>query len=113
MCIRDSSESVRRLVVRCLKSNGYTVLEAGSGVEALRLCSRHEEQIDLLLTDVILPKMDGFEAARRIKSARPEIKVVYMSGFIDDAMAKHGVGPQDIALLEKPFTPSTLMRTVR
>lgn len=109
----EDSEPVRRLVVRCLKSKGYTVLDVASGVDALRVCNRHEGEINLLLSDVILPKMDGFEVARRVIAIRPDIKIIYMSGFTDDALARHGVRSQDVALLEKPFTPSTLLRTVR
>jgi CheY-like chemotaxis protein len=109
----EDSEQVRRLVIRCLKSKGYTVLEASSGIDALRVCSRHEDPIDLLLTDVILPKMDGFEVAKRVVSSRPDTKVIYMSGFTDDALKRHGLESRDVALLEKPFSPSTLLRTVR
>jgi PAS domain S-box-containing protein len=109
----EDSEPVRRLVIRCLKSKGYTVLEASSGIDALRVCSRHEDPIHLLLTDVILPKMDGFEVAKRVVSSRPDTKVIYMSGFTDDALKRHGLESRDVALLEKPFTPSTLLRTVR
>ncbi|MFT5441407.1 MAG: two-component system cell cycle sensor histidine kinase/response regulator CckA [Myxococcota bacterium] len=109
----EDSEPVRRLVGRCLERNGYTVLEAASGPDAMRQCSGHTGPIHLVLTDVILPKMDGFEVAKRILALRPDSKVIYMSGFTDDALDKHGLRAQDIALLEKPFTPSTLLRTVR
>jgi DNA-binding response OmpR family regulator len=104
---------VRKLVVRCLDRHGYKVLEAISGIEALRFFSRHPGPIDLLLSDVILPKMDGFEIAKRAFKIRPETRVIYMSGFTDDALNKHGVRAEDIVLLEKPFTPSTLLRKVR
>jgi PAS domain S-box-containing protein len=109
----EDSEPVRKLVVRCLDRHGYKVLEAISGIEALRFFSRHPGPIDLLLSDVILPKMDGFEIAKRAFKIRPETRVIYMSGFTDDALNKHGVRAEDIVLLEKPFTPSTLLRKVR
>ena len=109
----EDSEPVRKLVVRCLDRHGYTVLEAVSGVDALRFFSRHPEPIHLLLSDVILPKMDGFEIFKRAREIRPEIRVIYMSGFTDEALSEHGVRAEDITLLEKPFTPSTLLRKIR
>lgn len=109
----EDSEPVRKLVVRCLDRHGYTVLEAISGVEALRYFNRHPDPIHLLLSDVILPKMDGFEISKRAREIRPETRVIYMSGFTDDVLWEHGVRAEDITLLEKPFTPSTLLRKVR
>ncbi len=109
----EDSEQVRKLVVRCLERHGYEVLEAQSGIEALRFFNRHPTPIHLLLSDVILPKMNGFEIAKRARAIRPETLVIYMSGFTDDALSKHGVRAEDINLLEKPFTPSTLLRKVR
>jgi len=109
----EDSEPVRNLVVRCLERHGYTVLQAGSGAEALKLANRHQDAIDLFLCDVILPKMDGIELSKRVKSVRPDSGVVFMSGFTDDALAKHGIDTSEVALLDKPFTPSTLLRTVR
>ncbi|MCP4039611.1 MAG: PAS domain S-box protein [bacterium] len=109
----EDSDPVRKLVVRCLERHGYTVLEAASGTEGLRLSNRHPGHIQLLLSDVVLPRMDGFEVAQRLQAMRPDTRVMFMSGFTDDGLAKHGVDARDIALLEKPFTPSTLLRTVR
>ncbi len=109
----EDSEPVRGLVIRCLERHGYSVLGAASGVEALRYCSRHPGPIHLLLSDVILPKIDGFEIAERVREVRPDTQVIYMSGFTDDALAKHGIRAQDVTLIQKPFTPSTLLRTIR
>ncbi|MDP6978194.1 MAG: PAS domain S-box protein [Myxococcota bacterium] len=109
----EDSEPVRNLVVRCLERHGYAVLQAGSGSEALKLSNRHEGPIELFLCDVVLPKMDGIELGKRVHTARPDSGVIFMSGFTDDGLARHGVDAGDIALLEKPFTPSTLLRTVR
>lgn len=109
----EDSDPVRNLVIRCLERHGYSVLAASSGAEALKLANRHDGPIDLFLCDVILPKMDGIELGRRVQEARPGARVIHMSGFTDDGLAKHGVDISDIALLEKPFTPSTLLRAVR
>ncbi len=111
--IVEDSEQVRGLVIRCLERHGYRVLGAASGVEALRYCSRYPGQIHLLLCDVVLPKMGGFEIAKHVLEVRPDTQVIYMSGFTDDALARHGVQAQDIALLEKPFTATTLLRAIR
>jgi CheY-like chemotaxis protein len=89
------------------------VLEAGRGDEALRLCQDSTRPIDLLLTDVVMPQMSGPELARRLLALRPGTKVVYMSGYTDDALGHHGVLAPDIILLQKPFTPETLMQHLR
>src|SRR5262249_11381250 len=82
---------------------GYTVLEAARGDEALRLCHDSARPIDLLLTDVVMPQMSGPELAKKIVELRPGTKVVYMSGYTDDALGHHGVLEPDIVLLPKPF----------
>jgi CheY-like chemotaxis protein len=92
---------------------GYTVLEAARGDEALRLCLDAARSIDLLLTDVVMPQMSGPELARKMLELRPRTKVVYMSGYTDDALGHHGVLDPDIILLPKPFTPESLMQHVR
>jgi CheY-like chemotaxis protein len=92
---------------------GYTVLEAARGDEALRLCRDAARPIDLLLTDVVMPRMSGPELAKRIAELRPGTKVVYMSGYTDDALGHHGVLDPDIVLLQKPFTPEALMQHMR
>ena len=92
---------------------GYTVLEAARGDEALRLCRDSAKPIDLLLTDVVMPQMSGPELARHIAELRPGTKVVYMSGYTDDALGHHGVLDPEIVLLPKPFTPESLMQHLR
>jgi CheY-like chemotaxis protein len=104
---------VRELAREILEMAGYTVLEAGRGDEALRLCLDAAKPIDLLLTDVVMPQMSGPELARRILELRPGTKVVYMSGYTDDALGHHGVLDPDIVLLPKPFTPESLMQHLR
>ena len=112
LLVEDEGD-VRELAREILEMGGYTVLEAGRGDEALRLCLDAAKPIDLLLTDVVMPQMSGPELARRILELRPGTKVVYMSGYTDDALGHHGVLDPDIVLLPKPFTPESLMQHLR
>lgn len=109
----EDAGPVRKLVERYLTRHGYTVLEASSSIAALRHARRHPGSIHMLLTDVILPRMDGREIAERIETIRPGVPVVYMSGFTDDSLSNHGVLSEDVILLEKPFTPTELLSVVR
>jgi PAS domain S-box-containing protein len=109
----EDSEPVRKLVARALESSGYKVLVAESATAALRHCSRHEGPIDLLLSDVVLPKTSGPEIAKRALELRPEIRVLFMSGFTDDTLIRQGIQPGRLALLEKPFSPATVLSRVR
>ena len=92
---------------------GYTVLTAASGPEALDTSARHDGEIDLLLTDVVMPQMSGRTLARRLLKPRPAIKVLFMSGYTDDAIVHHGVLDEGTNFLGKPFTGTDLTRKVR
>lgn len=92
---------------------GYTVLEALTGGEALRICREHTGTIDLMVTDVVMPEMSGREVADRLRKLRPATKILYMSGFTDDAILLHGVLSAEDAFLQKPFTSSALASKVR
>jgi two-component system, cell cycle sensor histidine kinase and response regulator CckA len=104
---------VRRLAVWALRGQGYVVLEAESGEEALRVAQEHPGEITLLVTDVVMPQMSGKELAERLQTQRPGIKVLYSSGYTEDTIMHHGVLDPGIAFLPKPFTPSVLARRVR
>jgi len=104
---------VRRVARRTLEASGYTVLDAPSGDSALQLLSTLEDKIHLLLTDVVMPGMSGRKLADAVRSRRPEIKVLYMSGYTDDAAVRNGIVEATDAFLPKPFTPSSLTRKVR
>jgi CheY-like chemotaxis protein len=112
LLVVEDEPQVRRLVREVLASSGYTVLEASSDVEAMRIAGNPETAIDLLLTDVVMPGTSGSALASRIGITRPAIRVLYMSGYTDNALADHGVLASGIAFLQKPFTPDILLRKV-
>ena len=111
--LAEDEEAVRRFTREILSGNGYKVLEAGNGREALLLSEAHRGEIHLLLTDVAMPKMSGRELTERIRPLRPDLRVLYMSGYTDDAILRRGVVEDGIPFLEKPFTPEELARKVR
>ena len=104
---------VRELARRILEMNGYTVLEAGDVVEARRLCDTHAGPIHLLLTDVVMPVMSGRGLADALSGLRPDMRVLYMSGYTDDAIVRHGVLLKGVSFLQKPFTPQDLAAKIR
>ena len=109
----EDEEMILTLVQKVLKANGYTVLVAASGGDAERVAGQHEGPIHLLMTDVVLPGLNGREVARRLEATRPGIRVLYLSGYTDDAIVHHGVLEPGVAFLQKPFTPAVLARKVR
>ncbi|HEB90515.1 MAG TPA: PAS domain S-box protein [Deltaproteobacteria bacterium] len=109
----EDSESVRRMVGRTLRKAGYRVLLAESATAALRHCSRYPGEIDLLLTDVVLPRIPGPEIARRVSESRSEVRILFMSGFTDETLNQHGLEPTTGSLIEKPFSSTALLRRVR
>jgi two-component system cell cycle sensor histidine kinase/response regulator CckA len=109
----EDDVNVQELATQILAGHGYRVLAAGNGLEALRVSEDYGGSIDLLLTDVILPKMNGRELTKRLQAQRPDVRVLYMSGYSDDLIAHHGVLDEGIVLLSKPFTMDTLLQKVR
>ena len=108
----EDALGVRTLVCETLEHLGYTVLQAADGHEALRMLEQHGS-IHLLLTDVIMPVMDGRELARRVSTLRPGTKVVYMSGYADDTLAFYGLPQPETPYIQKPFTPVALAEKLR
>ena len=96
-----------------LEQNGYQVLEASHGEEALSICEQHAGTIDLMLTDVVMPHMSGPQLAKRLRSVLPGLPIVYMSGYTDDEIGRHGVLQDGTVFVQKPFTEKSLLRTVR
>jgi PAS domain S-box-containing protein len=109
----EDEEAVRRLVCRTLEKQGYHLLVAASGTEAIQIAQRHKGPIDLLISDVIMPQMSGRQTAEQLKAARPGIQVLYISGYTESSIVHTGsLGKHEI-FLQKPFTPMTLARRVR
>ena len=110
----EDERSVRHLAREILGAQGYTVLRATNGQEALNVVRDHKgAPIALVITDVIMPQMGGKVMAEWLKATYPEIKVLFTSGYTDDAIAHHGVLDPGVAFLPKPYTPATLIRKVR
>ncbi len=104
----DDQESVRALLRRQLSDRGHTVLEAGDGAEALHLVRRRNGAVDLILSDVVMPQMDGTELATRIGVEFPGIPVILMSAFTLAGVARVGLGESIVPVLQKPFDPVQL-----
>ena len=109
----EDQEQVRAVAAGILERNGYRVIVAQNAGDALLLAEKHQGGIHLLLTDVVMPQISGVELARRIGLLRPELKVLFMSGYTDDSIVRHGVLDSKMAFLQKPFTPESLTRKLR
>jgi len=111
--LAEDAESLRELNLELLQALGYWVLEAAHGVEALDKAAQYAESIHVLLTDVVMPGMGGKELAERLALLRPEMKVIYMSGYTDHAIIQQGILKPGTAFLQKPFTRETLAKKLR
>jgi len=109
----EDEEVVRGLARQILEDAGYYVLVAQQGEEAVRLCNEHAKEIHLLLTDVVMPGAGGKVVADRLSALRPGIKVLFMSGYTDEAIVHHGVLDSNVEFIQKPFTPLALSKKVR
>jgi len=109
----EDAAAVRMVTRQVLERYGYTVLEAPNGETALRLAAKHHGPIQLLLTDVVMPGLSGRQLAEQLAQLRAEMKVLYVSGYADNAIVHHGILDSGVAYLQKPFTPETLARRVR
>ena len=108
----EDETHVRELAYDILTATGYRVLSARNGVEALQRCAQNPGAIDLLLTDVVMPGMSGQQLALWVMRRWPHMKVLYMSGYTDEMLNRHGVLDPSIAIVEKPFSPESLTRKV-
>jgi two-component system, cell cycle sensor histidine kinase and response regulator CckA len=111
--VAEDEDGVRSLTREVLEKYGYTVLEAANGEEALKVAEHHDGPLDLLLSDVVMPRMGGPELAQALLAKRPSVKVLYMSGYTDHPMVRRGVVNAGVAFLQKPFTPTVLLSRVR
>jgi CheY-like chemotaxis protein len=109
----EDDEMVRTLVRETLLREGYRILDAPGPIEAKRISDNHKHPIHLMITDVVMPKVSGRELAEQLSHRRPEMKVLYMSGYTDNAVLSNGILEKDIAFLQKPFTPAALTEKVR
>jgi PAS domain S-box-containing protein len=109
----EDEEALRKVAKRTLEAAGYTVLTAANGDEALLICAQHVGDIPLLVTDVVMPRMSGRQLAERLLEILPKIKVLYMSGYTDDAIVHHGVIDAGTHFLSKPFTAANLTQKVQ
>jgi len=111
--LAEDEDAVRNIVTRVLRKNGYTVMETGNPAEALSLGERFDDAIDLLVTDVVMPGMDGVQLAERLKNIRPDLKVIFISGHADKLLAQHGMGGKLTDVILKPFSGAELCTKVR
>ena len=109
----EDAPRVREVVREILEMSGYAVLEARDGAEALEISERHPGRIHLMVTDVVMPQMSGRELAVQMASLRPDVRVLFMSGYTDSAIVRHGVLDPGTAFISKPFTPDALAAKVR
>jgi signal transduction histidine kinase/CheY-like chemotaxis protein len=111
--LAEDQEQVRAVTASILRRAGYRVLDATGPLDALRVCDEHEGPIHLLLSDVIMPKMNGRELADRVRERHPGVKLLFMSGYTDDVILRHGVIDTMVSFIEKPLTPTRLLQKVR
>jgi len=109
----EDQVDVRKLIERILRRQGYSVLAADDGHHARTLAREHDGPIHLLLTDVVLPGSSGRQVAREVLAERSDVRVLYMSGYTDDAIVNHGVLEPGLAFIQKPFAGDSLLRKVR
>ncbi len=109
----EDEETLRDVTRIVLKQYGYTVLEAAHGEEAYQQFLAHRDQIDLIVTDVIMPGMNGRQLIEQVREIRAELKVLFMSGYTDDAFIKHEILKKEVAFIHKPFSPTQLLQKIR
>ncbi len=111
--LAEDEDDVRALTREVLERQGYRVLEASDGLQALQRYEAEGDRIDLVLSDVVMPRMSGRELVDRVRAIRPDTRVLYMSGYTEDAIVRHGVRDASTVLLGKPFAPADLLAKIR
>ena len=113
LLVVENESAIRTLLQVALRRNGYTVLTAESGREALELVRNHTGAIHLLITDVMMPDMDGPELVRHLSTIRPDTRTLFMSGYMDDTLGERGILATSANFIQKPFSPRTIAQRVR
>ena len=113
LLIVENESAIRNLLQVALKRNGYTVLAAESGREALDVVRNYTGAIHLLITDVMMPDMDGPELVRQLSTIRPDTRTLFMSGYMDDTLGERGILTTNANFIQKPFSPRTIAQRVR
>jgi two-component system cell cycle sensor histidine kinase/response regulator CckA len=111
--LAEDEEAVRAMTRLILEMHGYTVMEAASGEEALRVAEQYRDTLHLLVTDVVMPGLGGRKVAEQLQVLHPETKVLFLSGYTDDAVIRHGILHEQVNFLQKPFSPLVLANKVR
>jgi two-component system, cell cycle sensor histidine kinase and response regulator CckA len=111
--IVENESAIRNLVQLALERHGYRILTAGSGADAIQASKNHSGPIHLLITDVVIPDMNGPEIAKQLAITRPGLCTLFMSGYMDDALSQHGLESGHIDFIQKPFSPRVLAQKVR
>jgi CheY-like chemotaxis protein len=109
----EDEDAVRALARHILRSCGYTLLEARDGLEAIRVAQNHDGPIHLVVSDVVMPHLGGRQLAERLAGVHPGLKMLFLSGYTDDTVIRHGILEAEVAFLQKPFTPTALAQKVR
>jgi CheY-like chemotaxis protein len=113
LLVVENEAAIRNLLQIALRRNGYTVLAAESGREALEVVRGHSGSIDLLITDIMMPDMDGPELAKQLSMIRPETRTLFMSGYMDETLGEQGILPANVNFIQKPFSPKIIAQKVR
>jgi CheY-like chemotaxis protein len=110
--LAEDNDNLRNLLHRVLEADGFSVLSAGDGAEALRLCQQHDGTIDLMVSDIVMPRLDGFQLWEQVRTAHPEIKFLFITGFAEQFPELRELIKSGATILEKPFLPSELLHKV-
>jgi CheY-like chemotaxis protein len=109
----EDDEKVRQVAARVLRSKGYRVIEASNGPDALKVCEAEQDDLDLVVTDIVMPGMKGTEFAELLRARKPDARILFTSGYTEDAAFRQNLLRDGEAFLEKPFTPDALAKKAR